>query len=733
MQFLRIVSLMIPGFALFFAMAAGASAQTPRKHVALEIISDRASVKPGDTVTVAVRERIEPHWHVYWVNPGDSGEPTTIDWTLPGGASAGPIQWPIPRTILIGGLTNYGYENEVLLLTDIKVPDDASGTFSVSGAVRYLVCKDICVPEEGTVKLSLPVTGESTPSSDAATIEKARRAVPKAWPGTASYGVDGSRKQLVLALAASENTDVFAGVTSARFFPLTWGIVSNADPQPVKITKDRVALTLRQGASKEAPDKFEGLVVLSKGTGVQTGYTVSASRGGNVTGAPTRASDASSGDSTIASADGVSGSSVNASGGEGPGTGLALLLAFLGGLILNLMPCVFPVLALKALSFATGRDGDHRTQGIAYLSGVLASFAGFAVVIALLREGTAALGWGFQFQLPEFVLLLAILFFVMGLSLSGVVSFGSGIMSAGDGLARKPGNAGYFFTGVLAAVAATPCTAPFMGVAIGYAMTQSPFVLLAVLLSLGLGFALPVFALSLSPPLQRLLPRPGAWMETLKQAMAFPLYATAAWLVWVLSIQTGSNGVMGAALALVGVSFAAWIASKTVWSSLPVKLIAPGVGIAALAAGLVIGGVDGSVETAPSSVSAQTIALKEEPFTKARLDALRAEGKPVFVNMTAAWCITCKVNERLALRSASIARAFDSAGIVYLKGDWTKQNPEITAILQDFGRAGVPLYLFYPGGGAEPRILPQFLTESLVLDELKTKAATTSKLTTKGV
>ena len=302
-------------------------------------------------------------------------------------------------------------------------------------------------------------------------------------------------------------------------------------------------------------------------------------------------------------------------------------------------------------------------------------------------------------------------------------------MPVGEGLARKPGNAGYFFTGVLAAIAATPCTAPFMGAAIGYAIAGPAYVLAAVMISLGLGFGAPVVALSFSPALQKILPKPGPWMETLKQVLAFPLYATAAWLVWVLSIEAGSEGVMAAALTFVGIGFAAWLAGKTALSSYRAKLAAPLVGIAALGAGLAL-----AVPTQTEGVlsGSENAFLKEEPFTQARLEELKAEGRPVFVNLTAAWCITCKVNERIALKSEQVGRAFRDREIVYLKGDWTNANPEITTLLARFGRAGVPLYLFYPGRRAEPRVLPQLLTAGLVLREIGTKAAVAGSPLHKG-
>ncbi len=700
-----------------------AASQPPHHHVTADLIAAASAAVPGKTLTVAVRERMEPGWHTYWANPGDSGEPTSIEWALPDGAKAGPILWPLPHTIPVGPLVEYGYDDEVLLLTEIEVPADAAGSMKLAAKVSYLVCKDICVPEETHAELTLPVANEAAPSEFAGQIAKAEAALPKPLPGRASYAANTAKGALRLTVTAEPG--LFEGVSDVRFFPLTWGAVSNPADQPRTIRGGELVLDLQQGDTKETPEKLEGLLVLTKGSGEgsRTGYTVSAARG------PDSASAGGLFDHTDAAGQVNSGSYAAASGGVSGSAGIAVFFAFLGGIILNLMPCVFPVLALKALSFAKSADGGHRQQGIAYLGGVLASFAALAAIIAVLREGTAALGWGFQFQSPAFVLALALLFFLMGLSLSGVVTFGGGLMSAGDSLSRKPGNAGYFFTGVLAAIAATPCTAPFMGAAIGFAMTQSAWILVAVMLALGLGFATPVVALSFSSAMQKILPKPGAWMETLKQVLAFPLYATAAWLVWVLSIQTGSDGVMAASLGVVGVGFSAWLAGKTSSSSLPIKLLAPVLGAAAVALGLMLAT---TAKTENAASGAEASVLKEEPFTQARLDELKAQGRPVFVNLTAAWCITCKVNERLALKSGEVAQAFQAAGITYLKGDWTKANPEITALLEHFGRAGVPLYLFYPGHGAGPRVLPQILTAGLVLDEIKTQAALLNATSNKG-
>ena len=698
----------------------------PRHHVEVNLLAEKSALEPGKTIMVAVQEKIDPGWHTYWINPGDSGEPTAIDWNLPQGLSAGPILWPIPHVIRLGPLAEYGYDDEVVLLTEIKVPEKFEGDSVILGAkVSYLVCREICIPEEKHVELTLPVTsaGAASPSAFAGQIEKARAALPAPLPGMASYSANRAKESLRLKVSTDEK--LLHGVKGARFFPFAWGSISNPAPQPMKITGGQLTLDFKQGDTKETPEKLEGLLVLTRGSGEgeRTGYTVSASRGPDSAAAgglfdPAGSSGAGSG--AIQSA--------AASGGIS-GVGLAVLFAFLGGAILNLMPCVFPVLALKALAFAKKAEHGHWQQGIAYLGGVLASFGAIAAFIVTFRESAAALGWGFQFQSPAFVLALAVLFFVMGLSLSGVVSFGGGLMSIGDSLSRRPGNAGYFFTGMLAAIAATPCTAPFMGAAIGYAMTQPFYILLAVMLGLGLGFAAPVVILSISPALQHILPKPGVWMVTLKQVLAFPLYATAAWLVWVLSIQTGSDGVMAAALAVVGIGFAAWLAHKTAFSPLAVKLIAPALAVATLAVTLPMAE---TAETVNAAAKAESSALAEEPFTKARLDELRAEGRPVFVNLTAAWCITCKVNERVALKTTAVTQAFRSGGITYLKGDWTRANAEISELLTQFGRAGVPLYLFYPGRGGEPRVLPQILTAGLVLDEIKTQPVIASPTPSKG-
>lgn len=397
----------------------------------------------------------------------------------------------------------------------------------------------------------------------------------------------------------------------------------------------------------------------------------------------------------------------------------AVILAMAGGVVLNLMPCVFPVLSIKVLSLV-GHSGESasrvRLHGLAYGAGVLASFALLAAVLLSLRTAGAEIGWGFQLQSPVVVATLAFLLFAMGLGLSGALHMGASLAGIGDRLTRGGGLSASFFTGVLATIVATPCTGPFMGAAIGFAITQSPATAVTVFLALGFGLALPFMVLTFSPPLLRLMPKPGPWMDRLKQALAFPLYATVAWLIWVLSQQVDPTGLFLALIGLVVVALAVWLAGFMQGDGRFAPRIAGAgvvVSLAALAGVLL---ALGSSSLGPATTHQFARNGQAEPFSQKRLDELVAEGRPVFVNMTAAWCITCLVNERTALSGSAFRSALADRGITYLKGDWTNQNPEITRLLERYGRGGVPLYLFYDGR-SDPTVLPQVLTEATVLAE----------------
>ena len=676
------------------ARSTTAQQHTDRK-VEIDLLSETGAIRPGQPFWVAVRQTIEPGWHTYWENPGDSGEPTRIDWDLPRGFKASDIHWPPPKAIPYGRLMNFGYSNEALLLVRITPPERLSADrITLRADSRWLVCEDICIPEDGNVRLELAVAEPGAPLSPgtgAQDIAAALRDLPKEAPWPVNLTVAPGK----LALTIDSNSLRAENVEKMRFFPRDWGIIANAAAQKLDRQVEGHRLVLARGERKGEPvHKLDGVLTVTSADGSREAYDLSLTPGADVAALPA------------------------GSGGAAPG-GLSLwqaaAFAFLGGLILNFFPCVFPVLSMKALSLAHGRAGARANRGhaLAYLGGVMLSFAALAGLLLTLRATGAAFGWGFQFQSPWFVLVMAALFFALGLSLSGVFNFGGALMGVGDSLTRRGGRVGSFFTGVLASIAATPCTAPFMGAALGYALTQPALEATTVVMVLGLGFAVPMTLLSLSGAFARLLPKPGAWMETLKQLLAFPLYATAAWLVWVLSLQTGADGVLAAGAVLVAVGFAAWLAGTTRARRGIRYAGATGVVVAAFALAAPMLGT--AAQNSPPDTN-RTAASEQpgEPFSMARLEELRAQGRPVFVNLTAAWCITCKVNEEVALKSQAFRQALERGNIAYLIGDWTNQDPEISRMLAKFDRAGVPLYLLYPGNGEPPKVLPQILTEGIV-------------------
>ena len=673
------------------ALTISNAAETARTdHVTARLVSEARTVEAGSTITVGIHKVIKPRWHTYWGNPGDAGMATSIAWTLPQGAKAGEILWPAPKRIMIGPVANYGYEDEVTLLTKIKLPENlrAGDTVPVKAVVDWLVCEEICIPEQVTLELSLPVVAKGMATGiSIREIESARTKLPieNAWPFTAN-AKDGK----IELLATSEDISP-AKFRSAHFFASDWGVVTHAADQPHRIKNGELTLTLSP-YEPTLPQTLRGVLVLedAKG-GKQTAYAVSA----NITGAlGTRSSIAV------------------------PEIGFvtALVFAFLGGIILNLMPCVFPVLSIKVLSLLNHARMGYRQRhihGLAYTAGVLACFGVFAAIVLAFKAGGAELGWGFQFQSPLFVLFLAYLMFAVGLSQSGLIAFGSSLSRLG----AYGGNDGYgmsFLAGGLAAVVATPCTAPFMGAALGFAVSQPALMLLAIFFALGLGLALPYLLLCYWPALLRFLPKPGAWMERLKQALAFPMYATAIWLVWVLAQQAGANAVAAALGGMLLIAFGAWVfaSSGKSWRAANYAL-----SVASLAAAVLLGIYFVNGASAPAQAAGAN--ARYEAYTPLRLAELRAQNRPVFVNLTAAWCITCLVNERVALDRANVISAFEAANVAYLKGDWTHRDPAITQMLANFGRNGVPLYVFYPAGAnAQPVVLPQILTPEIVLREI---------------
>jgi thiol:disulfide interchange protein DsbD len=714
MKRLLVLLLLLIGAAPFGQKPAFGQTVVQTDNVRAELLADVSAVKPGEPFWVALRQTIRPKWHTYWKNPGESGLPIEIKWNLPAGVTAEPIVWPTPRLFDIGGVVNYGFQDEAMLLVRITPAANLSGNALKLGAeANWLVCEDVCIPEEAKFELSLPIAAAPAPAPTAtqALFDKARQSLPTESPWPARYGVSKSGDPTLLVEARGLKPD---GVRDVYFFPAEWGAVASMAKQTATVGADGIRIPLKRGDAKSAlPDRLSGTLVLTEKTAdgeIKHAFDVSAKLDpAFVTGSP------------LAGAEGAEALSLIR----------ALLFALLGGLILNLMPCVFPVLAMKAAALARmagHQQREMRLDGIAYTAGVLVAFAAMAAVVVAVRASVGDVTWGFQFQSPVFSLLVAYLFFVIGLNLSGVFEISGRFAGIGQGLANRSGYVGPFFTGVLAVVVATPCTVPFMAAALGFALSQPAPQTVAVLLALGFGLALPYLLLSITPALQRLLPRPGPWMERVRQFLAFPMYASAVWMVWVLIQQTGADGVIYALGGMILIAFAIWLlrlgmgteasASRATWLRR---------GFAAVAVLLAFGAalkLEDGPATAASASGAPSGGVNFdgwERYSRQRLDQAIAAGKPVFVDFTAAWCITCLVNERVALETPAVRKAFEQAGVVKLKGDWTNRDPEITATLKELGRAGVPLYLWWAPHAERPKILPQVLTEQLILSELASK------------
>ncbi len=682
------------------------------EHVDAELLPETTHAVPGEVLWTALRLDHVERWHTYWINPGDAGKPTEITWTLPEGVTAGAIVWPTPeRFNLPGDLVDFGYTGEISLLIPLTLPADFAGTELVASAdVKWLECDEICIPGGAVVPLTVPVAATTpAPLNEAAVAGFAttRASQPRADIALdAQFSITGGNIELLV--QATEN--IFENAQTISFIPDEHRVLDYISPQ--NITNQLSSLQLSQKyhrrVEREAPQRVGGLLLVTDTNGAELAYQVDA----EPTGVNTAALDGVMG--------ATDGSASGGSGGSTMSIGTVFLFALLGGMILNLMPCVFPVLSLKVLSLSANSNSsrhEQRMHGVAYAAGVMFAFLALAAVLLTLQAGGAAIGWGFHLQKPWFVAALVYLFFLMGLSLSGVVEFGTSIMGVGGALQEKEGYSGSFFTGVLASVVASPCTAPFMGAALGFAFTQSMPVALTVFLALGFGMALPFLVLSFVPALAERMPRPGAWMVTFKQILAFPLYATVVWLLWVLGQQTGPDAMALVVGSCVLLALAAWLyqqrfVSKGFWRYVSFAVI------------LLCVGASASVLRSPfmqTVVASADAAAGEnyEAYSDARLAALRAEGKPVFVNMTAAWCITCLVNERVALSSDAVMAGLVDKGVVYLKGDWTNNDPAITAVLKQYNTSGVPLYLMFPSDPAKPaEVLPQILTENTVLEAL---------------
>ena len=681
-----------------FCLSATLRANEP-SHVKVALIPEVRTIAPGTPFSVAVRLDMDPRWHTYWINPGDSGAATQIKWNLPPGFEAGPIQWPHPERIEVPPLVSFGYEGVAALLVQITPPRDLKigERVTLAAHVNWLECEELCLPGEATVRTVIP-TGprvENDPTrAEFFSVARARLPLDSAdWRFAAGLGSGFVR------LTATPPLWLKEPVAEAQFFPEMSGQFSNGR-SPWGRGEGAYVTDLPLSSESTAPVRRLTGVLVSKsgwrGPGSERAIRVDIEIAPNPSGLPAPPANAS--------ASGLLG---------------AIGLAFIGGLLLNLMPCVLPVLGIKVLSLVGHAEAPARARmknAGAYSLGVLVAFWALAALLIALRAGGEQLGWGFQLQSPPVIAGLASLFFLIALNLFGVFEVGISLTRLGG--RSGEGEGASFSSGLLATAVATPCTAPFMGSALGFALTQPALAALAIFTSLGAGMAAPFVALAASPRLLRFLPRPGAWMETMKQALGFLLAATVVWLAWVLGQQTGSDGVAMLLAALVVQAVGAWVLGK--WAVIT-RSAAVRTAAGIVAAALIVGGAAAAVKLAGSGAPpGKAVATEKwEPYSEARVNELRAAGRPVFVDFGAAWCLTCQVNERVALSAAAVLSKFEEKNVAMLKADWTSRDPAITAALTKLGRSGVPTYVVYSKDvSAPPRLLPEVLTPTLVIDAL---------------
>ena len=657
-----------------------------------ELVADVAQAQPGESFHIGVHQVMPDNWHTYWRNPGDNGLPIEIDWTVPQGVEIGDIAWPAPIELpLSDDIMDYGYKDEVTLPMPVRLaPDFAGDTLTLVADATWLVCEEICIPEERRLELTLAV-GDAPIQDEAGYwyIRSALDTVPMPDPAVSSE-LGQISDRVVLALMGGDFDGPEDTVRNLVFYPFKSGLIRHAAMQDYRRVEGRTVLVLAPGyATEDRVESSRGGIVSYEVN--EDGRWVARTIEVN----PELLVDDMTLDDTVADVT----MPVNYI--------VILLLALGGGLILNLMPCVFPILSIKVLKFvqvAHSDAGQVRQQGLFFLAGVLVSFVGLAALLVGLREFGLPVGWGFQLQVPVVVAVLALLLFAIGLNLLGAFEFGTRLMGLGSGLTEKPGWRGAFFTGVLAVVVAAPCVGPLAAGALGLALTQPTPVVLAVAAALGLGLAAPFVLFSFFPAMLRVLPRPGEWMVVFRQALAFPMFASVIWLLWVLSIQSGPTGVLLVGIAMVALGLAVWAnrGKGAVWKA--VAFVALAISVASTV----------WVARIPEAAAQQTASSGErfEPWSRARVEELRAEGRAVFVDVTAAWCVTCQVNKLRVLHTDDIQAAFDRFGVAQLRADWTNRDETIAALISEHGQAGVPLYLLYPAGGGPAQVLPTVLTKS---------------------
>jgi len=698
-----------PIFALLLLLAAGfpaaaqlsapagqpqdAKAGFDAQHLRVELLVPGKELYSGAPIQETVNQdtaneaglyfKLEPGWHVYWLNAGSAGLPPEIHWTLPKGISATPLEFPAPARLPLGPLMDYGYENQVLFPFHFQVAKNVKpGPAVLNAKVDWLVCSSVCIPGKAELELTRDVApGPGPAAAEPALFAQFIGDLPKPLPAGDTAVFEPTPTGFRLAVETGEREK------HAEFFPSDPTVINDPSPQKLSPTAKGLVLGLTKDPNLRAnPARLNGVLELSGGRN----YRIAAAPG------------------TVAAPPAAPSFSL-----------LRLMqiagLAFLGGLLLNLMPCVFPVLFLKGLALVqSGSEERHklRTHGFVYAAGIVVSFWVLVAVLLVLRAAGGSLGWGFQFQSPVFLALMTGLLFFLGLSLAGQFDIGLTLTSAGGSLAAKQGYAGSFFTGVLAVVVATPCAAPFMGVAVGYALAQPAAVTFAVFTALALGLAAPYVALTLQPAWTRILPRPGAWMEVLKQAVSVPIFGTAIWLAWVLASAYGANLLGALLVGLLLLAVAGWFLGR--W---PAKRWATGVAVLFMLGAIAICVLAPGKLAITASASSPVAGQKQwQPWSQPAVNSALAAGQPVFVDFTASWCLSCQYNERVALDQPEVMQAFQSRNVVLMRADWTREDENITQVLAALGRSGVPAYALYTPGESNPQLLPQVLTPGIVID-----------------
>ncbi len=694
MRFAKFLFVFILAAAVAIARAQSDSADAPHAH--LQLVKGyqafEQSGKGPERHPLGLYFKIESGWHIYWKNAGDAGEPPKIKWTLPEGVTAEGMQFPAPKKLSMGPLMDYGYEDEVIfpIAMDGDAPKATAGVaFPIKAHVTWIICSSTCIPGKADLQTDFVWVKPANQSLEATRLQNLLTAafagLPKNLPANSNPLFAATKSGFLLQVETGRRE------SSATFFPADPGIISNPAPQKLTPTPNGFQLELARDPYLQGnPEKLSGLVELP------------GNRNFELIALPGKITPVSS------------------------FQWLDLLriggLAFLGGILLNLMPCVFPVLFLKGLALVNSGHQERRhmrAHGAVYALGILVSFWALVAVLLILRATGSTLGWGFQFQSPTFLALMAGLLFFLGLSLAGQFEIGLSLTSVGGALAQRQGITGSFFTGVLAVVVATPCAAPFMGAAVGYALAQSAPITIAIFTALALGLAAPYVALTLQPAWTRLLPKPGVWMEILKQATALPIFGTVVWLVWVIASAYGPGLLVALLTSFVLLAVAGWFLGRWPakrWATILALLILASVAALAVLAPRLL-------DQASPSATTRNSGAEWRPWSAEAVAQARAEGRPVFVDFTAKWCLSCQVNERVALDQPEVQAAFKNSNVLLLKADWTQHDEAIASALNELGRSGVPVYALYKPGQPEPDLLPEALTPGIVLDALKGLAA----------